>query len=84
MTEPHPYPIGTAVSFSIEEIFDIEGYVYDHVGAPTEELPDRDFVKDGWYFVISDTGLWEVPVDEIRTRTPTPLLPTRKTIEGND
>jgi hypothetical protein len=75
MEYEHPYPVGTPVTFSIEDIFDIDGTIYDTVGAPTSEVPDRNFLEDGWYFVQSETGLYEVNIDLIR-----PRIITTKTI----
>jgi hypothetical protein len=66
----HPYPIGTPVTFSIEDIFDIEGTIFDTVGAPSADAPDRNFMEDGWYFVKSETGLYEVNINLVKLRSP--------------
>jgi hypothetical protein len=71
----HPLPIGTLVTFSVDGIFDIDGYIYDTVGAPTTEQPDREFAEHGWYFVMSDTNLYEVVPSLIRLRTQTDTTP---------
>jgi hypothetical protein len=68
MTIQHPYPIGTKVKFSVEDIFDIDGTVYDTIGAPSPNAPDRNFLEDGWYFIQSVTGLYEVNINFVRLR----------------